>query len=66
MARSIFPEPHEGVLSVKGNVKNELVHHRRCETHEQAGLEIPEYIEIFFNRRRWHSRLGSRLPAAFT
>ena len=48
-----------------GTLKNELVHHRRYETREQARREIAEYIEIFYNRQRRHSRLGNRSPAAF-
>lgn len=35
-------------------LKNELVHHRRYETREQARREISEYIEIFYNRQRRH------------
>ena len=46
-------------------LKNELVHHRRYETREQAQHEISEYIESFYNRQRRHSRLGNRSPAAF-
>ena len=49
-----------------GTLKNELVHHRRYETREQARREITEYIEIFYNRQRQHSRLGNLSPAAFT
>lgn len=48
-----------------GTLKNELVHHRRYDTREQAQREITEYIEIFYNRQRRHSRLGNRSPAAF-
>lgn len=48
-----------------GTLKNELVHHRRYETREQARREIAEYIEIFYTRQRRHSRLGNRSPAAF-
>ena len=48
-----------------GTLKNELVHHRRYATREQARREIMEYIEIFYNRQRRHSRLGNRSPAAF-
>lgn len=47
-----------------GTLKNELVHHRRYATREQARREITEYIEIFYNRQRRHSRLGNRSPAA--
>ena len=48
-----------------GTLKNELVHHQRYETREQAQREITEYIEIFYNRQRRHSRLGNLSPAAF-
>ena len=48
-----------------GTLKNELVHHRREDTRELARREITEYIEIFYNRQRRHSRLGNRSPAAF-
>jgi transposase InsO family protein len=48
-----------------GTLKNELVHHRRYETREQARREIAEYIESFYNRQRRHSRPGNRSPAAF-
>jgi transposase InsO family protein len=48
-----------------GTLKNELVHHQRYQTREQARREITEYIEIFYNRQRRHSRLGNLSPAAF-
>ena len=48
-----------------GTLKNELVHHRRYETREQARREITEYIEIFYNRQRRQARLGYLSPAAF-
>lgn len=48
-----------------GTLKNELVHHRRYETREQARRETAEYIEIFYNRQRRHSRLGNRSLVAF-
>jgi transposase InsO family protein len=48
-----------------GTLKTELVHHRRYETREQARREISEYIELFYNRQRRHSRLGNRSPVAF-
>lgn len=49
-----------------GTLKCELVHHRKYETRAQATREITEYIEIFYNRQRRHSRLGNLSPAAFT
>lgn len=48
-----------------GSLKNELVHHRRYATREEAVKSITEYIEIFYNRQRRHSRLGYVAPAVF-
>jgi len=48
-----------------GTLKNERVHHRRYATREQARQEISEYIELFYNHQRRHSRLGNRSPATF-
>ena len=48
-----------------GTLKNELVHHRRYETREQARREITESIGLFYNRQRRHSRLGNCSPSAF-
>lgn len=48
-----------------GTLKNELVHQRRYDTREQARRDITEYIEIFYNRQRRHSRLRNLSPAAF-
>ncbi len=48
-----------------GTLKTELVHHRRYDTREQARREITEYIEVFYNRQRRHSRLGNCSPATF-
>ena len=48
-----------------GSLKNELVHHRRLATRAEAKTAIQEYIEIFYNRQRRHSRLGNLAPAVF-
>jgi transposase InsO family protein len=48
-----------------GTMKNELVHHRRYKTREEAIKEITEYIEIFYNRQRRQKRLGYLSPAAY-
>lgn len=48
-----------------GTLKNELVHHRRYRTREEAIREITEYIEIFYNRQRRQKRLGYLSPAAY-
>ncbi len=49
-----------------GTLKNELVHHCRFETRQQAKQEISEYIEVFYNRQRKQKRLGYLSPAVFT
>lgn len=49
-----------------GILKNELVHHRKFETRQQAKQEISEYIEVFYNRQRKQKRLGFLSPAKFT
>jgi len=38
--------------SVWGTLKQELVHHRRYRTRQEAIQAIMEYIEVFYNRRR--------------
>jgi len=44
-------------------LKTELVHRQRFETHEQAVAALARYIEVFYNHRRRHTRLGYRTPA---
>lgn len=46
-------------------LNSELVHHRRFATRAEAQAAIREYIEIFYNRQRRHSRLGYLAPAEF-
>lgn len=48
-----------------GSLKQELVHHRCYAAREEAMQDITEYIEIFYNRQRRHSRLGNVSPAVF-
>ena len=48
-----------------GTLKNELVHHSRYKTREQAIREISEHIEVFYNRQRRQARLGYLSPAVY-
>jgi putative transposase len=48
-----------------GSMKNELVHHRRYKTRDEAIWDITEYIEIFYNRERRQKRLGYLSPAGY-
>jgi putative transposase len=53
------------IESFWGVLKNELVHHRRYETRQEAIRQITTYIEIFYNRQRRQKRLGYLSPAAY-
>ena len=48
-----------------GTLKQELVHHRRYRTRQEAIQEITEYIEIFYNRQRRQARLEYMTPIAY-
>ena len=48
-----------------GTLKQELVHHRRYRTRQEAISDITEYIEIFYNRQRLQPGLGFLSPAVF-
>lgn len=48
-----------------GSLKNEWVHHHRYASRDQAIASIREFIEIFYNRQRRHSRLGNLAPTVF-
>ena len=46
-------------------LKKELIYLTNFRTREQATLEIFEFIEIFYNRKRLHSALGYESPIEF-
>jgi len=48
-----------------GTLKQELVHHRRYRTRQEAIEDITEYIEIFYKRQRRQVRLGFLSPVAY-
>ena len=48
-----------------GSLKTEMVHHRNFATRAEAESAIREYIEVFYNRQRRHSRLGYQSPVVF-
>ena len=43
-------------------LKTELVYHTKFETKAQAKLEIFDYIEVWYNRKRRHSALDYKTP----
>lgn len=46
-------------------LKSELVNHRNYKSHFQAKVEIFEFIEIWYNRKRKHGYLGYKSPIEF-
>jgi putative transposase len=48
-----------------GTLKQELVHHHRYRTRQEAIRDITEYIEIFYNRQRLQPGLGFLSPVVF-
>ena len=48
-----------------GTLKQELVHHHRYRTRQEAIRDITEYIEIFYNRQRRQARLGFLPPVSY-
>lgn len=48
-----------------GTLKQELVHHSKYKTRQEAMQEISEYIEVFYNRQRRQARLEYLSPVAY-
>lgn len=48
-----------------GTLKTELIYLTRFKTRAEARLAIFEYIEVFYNRIRLHSKLGYKSPMEF-
>jgi len=53
------------VESFFGNLKNEMVHHRRFFTREEARAAVFDYIELFYNRHRAHATLQFVSPVEY-
>lgn len=47
------------------SLKVEAVHGERFRTREQAKTQVFDYIEVYYNKARLHSRLGYQTPEAF-
>ena len=48
-----------------GVLKNELIHHERFRTRQEAKDKIFDYIEVFYDRRRIHSASDYFAPAEY-
>ena len=46
----------------RGLIKKEHVHPTSFQTREEAKAAVFDYIEVFYNRQRLHSRIGYRTP----
>jgi transposase InsO family protein len=46
-------------------LKTELVHHENYQSRDEATKSVFEYIEVFYNRQRLHSKNGYLSPVAF-
>ena len=53
------------VESFFATLKKERVYRRRYRTRAEARIDLFEYIEVFYNRKRRHSLLGDISPADF-
>jgi transposase InsO family protein len=47
------------------SLKVEAIHGERFLTREMAKAQVFDYIEVYYNRRRLHSRLGYLSPETF-
>ena len=47
------------------SLKVEAIHGERFITRDRAKAQEFDYIEVYYNRRRLHSRLGYLLPETF-
>ncbi len=65
MSRKGNPHDNAVVESFFSSLKNELTHHRRYATQDEARSEIFDYIEIFYNRQRAHQTLNYISPVAY-
>ena len=51
--------------SWNGSLKVEAIHGETFNTREKVKKEVFEYIEVYYNRKRLHSKLGYLSPVAF-
>jgi putative transposase len=48
-----------------GSLKVEAIHGEKFVTREEAKKHVFEYIDVYYNRKRLHSKLGYLSPIAF-
>jgi putative transposase len=52
--------------SLWGTIKQELIYQYKFKTRKEAQQAIREYIEVFYNRMRRHSKIGYMAPSIYT
>lgn len=52
--------------SLWGTIKQELIYQYKFKTRRDAQQAIREYIEVFYNRMRRHSKIGYMAPSIYT
>ena len=65
MSRKGMPYDNAVMESFFSSLKQELTHHERFINRDEARSKVFDYIEIFYNRQRLHSRLGYQSPEQF-
>ena len=65
MSRKGECHSNEVAESFFGTLKTELVDHKDYRTRSEAKRSLFEYIEVFYNRQRWHSYLGYVSPIEY-
>lgn len=65
MSRKGMPYDNAVMESFFSSLKQELTHHERFASLDEARAKVFDYIEVFYNRQRLHSALGYRSPAEF-
>ena len=64
MSRKAMPYDNAMMESFFSSLKQELTHHEKFKTRDEARSKVFDYIEVFYNRQRLHSSLGYLSPAA--
>jgi transposase InsO family protein len=65
MSRKGNPYDNSCVESFFANLKKERVHRRRYTNVDEVKRDLFQYIELFYNRRRIHSKLGYVSPVEY-
>jgi putative transposase len=51
--------------SWNGSLKVEAIHGERFKTRQEAMQHVFDYIDVYYNRQRLHSKLGYLSPVEF-